>query len=293
MEFQEIKDYVIARAIELKACSGELARVKKATNNIEILQVVSENRNWCTINGLFSEKNIEIMFTKEDLIEASLYNSGSGNIGFSNTGHSNTGDWNTGHSNTGDSNTGHRNTGDRNTGHRNTGDRNTGDSNTGDWNTGDWNTGDSNTGDSNTGHRNTGDRNTGHRNTGDRNTGDRNTGDWNTGDRNTGVFNTIEPTIRLFNKESNWTYQDWTNSEACRLSYRFVLTEWVYENNMTDQEKIDNPRFNIQEGFLKKYEYKEACQIWWNKLTKDERNSFKELPNFSSEIFKEITGIDF
>jgi len=167
-------------------------------------------------------------------------------------------------------------------GNCNTGDRNTGDRNTGDCNTGDWNTGDCNTGYCNTGYCNTGDRNTG-----DCNTGDWNTGDWNTGDRNTGYCNTELPKIRIFNKETDVALEDIPFPNF----FYFSLTEWVSENNMTDEEKESNSNYTILGGYLKTFEYKEAWQRSWNKASEEDKKKLFELPNFDAEIFLEITGI--
>jgi PPE-repeat protein len=255
-----------------------------------------------------------------------LGNTGGWNTGDRNTGYRNTGDWNTGDRNTGDRNTGYRNTGDWNTGDRNTGDRNTGDWNTGGWNTGDrntggwntggWNTGDRNTGgwntgDRNTGDRNTGDRNTGDRNTGDRNTGDRNTGDWNTGDRNTGDWNTGdrntgysntgdrntgafctgEKTIKIFNKDSEWTIKDFENSRAFNLLYNVNTKIWIESWQMTDEEKEKHPSHKTCEGYLRDIPFKEAFSNMWHNLNEEDKKAFTSLPNFDSEIFEQITSV--
>ena len=106
-----------------------------------------------------------------------------------------------------------------------------------------------NTGNNNTGYCNTGNRNIGNRNTGDLNTGNLNTGNWNTGNCNTGLFNTITPNLLIFNKNSNWSIQDWYNSKAYNASLKFILTIWISEEEMTTQEKIDNPKFHIQEKY--------------------------------------------
>jgi hypothetical protein len=248
-------------------------------------------------------------------------NTGDWNTGDSNTGDSNTGHWNTGHWNTGHRNTGDRNTGDRNTGHRNTGDRNTGDWNTGDWNTGDWNTGDwntghSNTGDWNTGHSNTGDWNTGdwntgqrntghwntgHRNTGHSNTGDRNTGHSNTGQRNTGDFNgcdcsagvfcTKTPKTLFFDKPSKMTLEEWRNSEAYYILLDLRLTEWVYSDDMTDDEKKAHPTHETTGGYLKSYTYQEAWKNLWDSLTDKGKKVVQKIPNFNKDKFNQITGL--
>jgi hypothetical protein len=230
------------------------------------------------------------------------------NIGKNCTGRCNTGDWNTGNRNTGDWNTGdwntgNRNTGDWNTGNRNTGDWNTGNRNTGDWNTGnrntgDWNTGNRNTGDWNTGNRNTGDWNTGNRNTGDWNTGNRNTGDWNTGDWNkssfnTGCFNTEEQKIMLFNKPSDMTYREWIDSDARYLLNQIPkdVVEWVYEEDMTDEEKAAHPTYETTGGYLKVLDESECGQLWWGSLSDRRKDIIRAIPNFDSDIFFQCTGI--
>ena len=190
---------------------------------------------------------------------------------------------------TGNRNTGNRNTGNCNTGNRNTGNRNTGDCNTGDWNTGDWNTGDCNTGDWNTGDWNTGDCNTGNRNT-----GDCNTGDWNKSSFNTGCFNTEEQKIMLFNKPSDMTYREWMDSYARYLLNQIPknVVEWVYEDDMTDEEKVENPTYKTTCGYLKILDESECAQIWWDGLEDEEKKIIQSIPNFDPDIFRQCTGIE-
>ena len=179
------------------------------------------------------------------------------------------------------------------TGRCNTGDWNTGNWNTGDCNTGDWNTGDWNTGDCNTGNCNTGDWNTGNWNTGDCNTGDWNTGDWNKSSFNTGCFNTEEQKIMLFNKPSNMTYREWLESDARWLLNQIPkdVVEWVYEEDMTDEEKEQHPEYKTTDGYLKVLDESECGQIWWGSLSDRQKNIIKAIPNFDAEIFFQCTGI--
>ena len=169
----------------------------------------------------------------------------------------------------------------------------TGFCNTGDWNTGDWNTGNRNTGDWNTGNRNTGDCNTGNRNTGNRNTGDWNTGDWNKSSFNTGCFNTEEQKIMLFNKPSDMTYNDWLRSDARYLLNQIPkdVVEWVYEEDMTDEEKVANPTYETTGGYLKVLDESECGQLWWGSLSDSQKNYIRSIPNFDAEIFEQCTGI--
>ncbi|SUY56071.1 PPE-repeat proteins [[Clostridium] symbiosum] len=205
----------------------------------------------------------------------------------------NTGKNCTGRCNTGNWNTGNWNTGNRNTGHCNTGNRNAGDWNTGDWNTGDFNTGNCNTGDWNTGECNTGECNTGHCNTGNRNAGDCNTGDWNKSSFNVGCFNTEEQKIMLFNKSSDMTYREWLESDARWLLNQMPknVVEWVYESDMSDEEKAEHQTYETTGGYIKVMEKSESGQLWWNDLPDDKKAVIKSLPNFDAGIFEQCTGI--
>ena len=210
-----------------------------------------------------------------------------------NTGKNCTGRCNTGNWNTGNWNTGNWNTGNRNTGNCNTGNRNAGDWNTGDWNTGDFNTGNCNTGDWNTGECNTGECNTGHCNTGNRNAGDCNTGDWNKSSFNVGCFNTEEQKIMLFNKSSDMTYREWLESDARWLLNQMPknVVEWVYESDMSDEEKAEHQTYETTGGYIKVMEKSESGQLWWNDLPDDKKAVIKSLPNFDAGIFEQCTGI--
>ena len=205
--------------------------------------------------------------------------------------------------------TGLCNSGNRNSGNRNSGNRNSGNRNSGDWNSGDWNSGDCNSGNRNSGNRNSGDWNSGDWNSGDCNSGDWNSGDCNSGNRNSGnrnsgdwnktcfsngCFNTESPKIFLFNKPSDWTYQDWLNSDA-----RYILMDcpsnvisWIWEDDMTDEEKEQHPEYSVTGGFLKHIEKETGRQMWWDGLSDRKKTIVMNLPNFDKDIFKEITGID-
>ena len=185
------------------------------------------------------------------------------NLGKACTGLCNSGDWNSGN---------------RNSGNRNSGDCNSGDCNSGDWNSGDWNSGDWNSGDWNSGNRNS---------------GDCNSGDWNKTCFSNGCFNTESPKIFLFNKPSDWTYQDWLNSDA-----RYILMDcssnvlaWVWDDDMTDEEKEQHPEYSVTGGFLKHIEKETGRQMWWDGLSDRKKDIVMQLPNFDKDIFKEITGI--
>ena len=159
--------------------------------------------------------------------------------------------------------------------------------------TGLWNSGDWNSGDWNSGNRNSGNRNSGDWNSGDWNSGNRNSGDWNSTSFSSGCFNTEESEIMMFNKPSGWGYKDWIQSEA-----RFLLNqipkdvvEWIYESDMTNEEKEAHPSYKTTGGYLKELDESDCAQMWWNGLLEHQRNIIKALPNFDADIFKQCTGI--
>lgn len=135
--------------------------------------------------------------------------------------------------------------------------------------------------------------NTGKDCTGLCNTGNRNTGDWNKSSFNTGCFNTEEQKITLFNKPSDITYNDWLRSDARYLLNQIPkdVVEWVYEEDMTDEEKAANPTYETTGGYLKVLNESECGQLRWGSLSDFQKNYIKSIPNFDAEIFEQCTGI--
>lgn len=136
--------------------------------------------------------------------------------------------------------------------------------------------------------------NTGKGCTGLCNSGDCNSGDWNKTNFSNGCFNTVEPKIYLFNKPSEWTYRDWLNSEARYLLNQIPgdVLEYIWLDNMTDEEKAAHPEAETTGGYLKVLDNSECAVIWWRGLSDRQKNIIAAIPNFDKAIFKEITGID-
>lgn len=272
-----------------KCCTDKLEIVREISWN-ELLEIVNTGKE-C------------IGFCNTGDWNSGNCNTGDRNSGNRNSGNRNTGEWNSGNRNTGDRNSGNCNTGDRNSGNRNSGIWNTGDRNSGDWNSGEWNSGACNSGNWNSGDCNSGDWNSGDRNSGDCNSGDRNSGDWNSGDCNigdwnkccfsNGCFNTMSPKIYMFNKPSEWTYEDWVNSRACALLNQLseYVCKYVLISDMTDEEKTAHPEAETVGGYLKCVPIFEVSVQWWNELSNEDKKEIISLPNFDADIFKEITGV--
>lgn len=151
-----------------------------------------------------------------------------------------------------------------------------------------------NTGEGCTGLKNSGNYNSGNYNSGHYNSGNRNSGCYNKTNYSNGWFNTVEPKIPMFNKISQWTKRDSENSEA-RIILDFLagnLCEWIWSEDMTDEEKKNNPEYETAGGYLKEYSMWENAPYKWGNLTREEKDIVMSVPNFDKYIFKEITGID-
>ena len=263
-----------------KYCTNKLEIVREIPWN-ELLEIVNTGKS-CT--GIRNSGNYN----------SGNCNSGNCNSGNWNSGYCNSGNCNTGSHNSGNNNSGYYNSGGSNSGEWNSGNYNSGNCNSGDWNSGSWNTGDRNSGNCNIGHHNSGSHNSGNYNSGEWNSGNYNSGDWNKCDFSNGCFNTTNPKIYLFNKLSEWTYQDWMNSEARKLLKQICCSPLKYTSfsDMTDKEKKVHPETEITGGYLKKVDNNECAAIWWCGLSNNQKAIITSIPNFDKDIFKEITGID-
>ena len=165
---------------------------------------------------------------------------------------------------------GKENPGARNAGRRNSGNWNSGHMNSGRWNSGDWNSGNWNSGSWNSGRWNS--------------------GDWNSGNWNSGFFNENENKCFIFDKISDFTVREFLNSKYydALTSAPFVLTEWI---EYSEEEKAADKSKALIGGYLKTYDYKEACANWWSKMTEKNKKLVQEIPNFDAEKFYRITGI--
>jgi hypothetical protein len=124
--------------------------------------------------------------------------------------------------------------------------------------------------------------------------GNRNSGDWNKCSFSNGCFDTESPKIYLFNKPSEWTYQDWLDSETRYWLNQIPgdVLEYIWLSDITDEEKAAHPEAETTGGYLKILDNPECAVIWWRGLSDRQKAIITAIPNFDKEIFKEITGID-
>ena len=173
----------------------------------------------------------------------------------------------------------------------NTGYFNSGNFNNGNFNSGNYNNGDRNSGWSNNGNSNSGDGNNGSYNSGHCNNGHFNSGMFNSCNYSSGFFCTKEPKLRIFDIETDITIDEFYASEYYDVltKHTLHLTEW---KNYSEAEMVNDENKKLIGGYLKRYTYKEACQIWWEKYTEAEKTIIMSMPNFDKEKFEYITGID-
>jgi hypothetical protein len=225
-----------------------------------------------------------------------LVNTGKGNSGLGNAGNRNAGNDNAGNDNAGNRNAGYANAGNYNAGNDNAGNRNAGYANAGNYNAGNRNAGYANAGNYNAGNRNAGNdnagnRNAGYANAGNYNAGNRNAGYANAGNDNSGAFCTEGPKYTLFNKPSDWTFEDFTNSRAFSLLHEVNTTQWIPKSSMSTEEKEQHPYCETTDGFVKQIPFKDAFQNSWHNWNEENRKAFTSLPNFNASVFFEITGV--
>ena len=275
---------------EYYSCSNEGNRYCE----IEVLGELIYDENKCGSNKIKILREI----TGEEL--EILKGHKNGNTGLFNSGHSNSGNYNSGNYNSGNSNSGNYNSGQSNSVNYNSGNKNSGHSNSGNYNSGNYNSGDLNSGNKNRGHYNSGNYNSGDLNSGDLNSGNKNSGDlnsgnynsgyWNKCDGSNGIFCTEEPTIRIFDKDTDMTLNEFRKSKYDKAlrSVKLKLTEWI---EYTEEEMKEDDDKKATKGYLKNYTYKEACANWWSELTEENKEIIMNIPNFDADKFEEITGI--
>jgi len=97
----------------------------------------------------------------------------------------------------------------------------------------------------------------------------------------------------LFNKNITISRKDFIDNYGLILSkLHLKLTKWITEEEMTGEEKKENPNFYITKGYLKTFTSKDAWKNLWETLTNEEKNGVCNLPNFDAVVFFDVTGID-
>ena len=97
----------------------------------------------------------------------------------------------------------------------------------------------------------------------------------------------------MFDKESDWTINDWYSSDARDImnTCPHTYSDFINDSDMTDEEKENHPEYETIGGYVKTFIVtKEDKEKWWNKLDEDKKDVIKALPNFDFEKFRQCVG---
>ena len=61
---------------------------------------------------------------------------------------------------------------------------------------------------------------------------------------------------------------------------------------MSDQDKVNNPTFSTQGGYLRVNDMDEEWRKAFEGASEEDIQAVRELPNFDYDVFEEITGLD-
>jgi leucyl aminopeptidase (aminopeptidase T) len=93
--------------------------------------------------------------------------------------------------------------------------------------------------------------------------------------------------MRFFNKDSDITYSEFNKNI---IVYPDLHTcQWIDYKDLPESEQ--NTDTKNMDGMLKTLDYKDAWKEYWARATEEQKKFFMTLPNFTPEIFFEITGI--
>ena len=95
---------------------------------------------------------------------------------------------------------------------------------------------------------------------------------------------------RIFNKEVS--IEQFNKSINSRPSFTLPVSMWIKKENMTYKEKLNVSGWSEMGGYLKTMPYKDAWAEGCKNASKEFKTWVKNLPNFNSELFEKITGIN-
>ena len=103
-----------------------------------------------------------------------------------------------------------------------------------------------------------------------------------------------QPTIKIFDVQTDWTFDDWEDSEAYRVMSKcpYSYSDYISADDMTDEEKERHPEYKTIGGYIKVFSVTNTDkQSWWDSLSNRERQAVYDLPNFDADKFFSCTGI--
>ena len=98
----------------------------------------------------------------------------------------------------------------------------------------------------------------------------------------------------MFDQESEWTMDDWLNSQARYIMSccPYTYSDFVLKADMTPEEIEKHPECETIGGYVKVFRITdEDKQKWWDGLDGEDKTSVMSLPNFDKDKFYKCTGI--
>jgi len=94
--------------------------------------------------------------------------------------------------------------------------------------------------------------------------------------------------MRFFNKDSDIIYSEFIKNPMVCPDLRTCF--WVSYSDLPKEEQTTDTK--NMDGMLKTLTYKEAWAEYWTRASDSDKKFFMTLPNWTPEIFEEITGIN-
>ena len=99
--------------------------------------------------------------------------------------------------------------------------------------------------------------------------------------------NGYQKSLQIFNTPVSEEVYNSTKSALDVKGFKLPTAKWI---DVKDIEKPTDTQKTLG-GYLKTLSYKDAWAEMWAGLSQEDRNFFKTLPHFNSEIFEGITEI--
>ena len=101
----------------------------------------------------------------------------------------------------------------------------------------------------------------------------------------------FQKNLQIFNKPVTEDEYKKVKNALDVKNFKLPIAKWVETKDMTKDEKDNWTSHKQKGGFLKTLSYKDDWAEMWTSLSQEDRNFFKTIVNFDSEIFESITGI--
>ena len=95
--------------------------------------------------------------------------------------------------------------------------------------------------------------------------------------------------LMIFNKKVSKEVYNNTKKLLDVKNIKLPIVKWVEYKDLSKDDQTSTAK--QMGGLLKQLSYEDAWKEMWNGFSADDKNFFKSLPNFDSEIFEKITSI--